>query len=118
MLSGRKLQQCRKARGLSVTELAEAIDRAGLEGDKARAAIGNWEQDRLTPAPDTKRPPHLCPRPHWPGYPQSRIHPQEDRRGGSCDVVNVSHRAFEVFRTQPDVVRHSLRILGSPRARQ
>jgi len=53
MLSGRKLQQCRKARGMSVTELAESIDRAGLEGDQARAAIGNWEQNRLTPAPNS-----------------------------------------------------------------
>ena len=51
MLTGRKLKRCREAHGLSVTELAEAIERAGLEGSKARAAVGNWEQDRLTPAP-------------------------------------------------------------------
>lgn len=51
MLSGRKLKQCREARGLSVTELAEAIERAGLEGTKARAAVGNWEQNRLSPTP-------------------------------------------------------------------
>jgi len=53
MLSGKKLKQCREARSLSVTELAEAIERAGLEGNKARSAVGNWEQNRLTPAPST-----------------------------------------------------------------
>ncbi|MBN1845089.1 MAG: 50S ribosomal protein L22 [Sedimentisphaerales bacterium] len=51
MLSGKKLSRCRKARGLSTADLAERIERSGLSSRQARAAIGNWEQDRLTPAP-------------------------------------------------------------------
>jgi len=53
MLSGRKLKRCREAHGLSVRELAEAVERSGLEGSKARAAVGNWEQERFTPAPSS-----------------------------------------------------------------
>ena len=36
---------------MSIEQLAEAVERAGLEGRKARAAIENWEQNRLTPSP-------------------------------------------------------------------
>lgn len=54
MLSSRKLKQCREARGLSVSELAESVERSGLEGRKARAAVGNWEQNRLKPVPSAE----------------------------------------------------------------
>lgn len=48
-LRGDKLGQLAKAAGVSVEQLAEAVQRTGLEGDKAVSALGNWMKGRDHP---------------------------------------------------------------------
>lgn len=51
MLSGKKLQEARLAAKMSIPDLAAAIVRPGLDADKARGAIGNWEREYQRPLP-------------------------------------------------------------------
>lgn len=48
-LRGDKLGQLAKAAGVSNEQLAEAVQRTGLEGDKAVSAVGNWLKGRDHP---------------------------------------------------------------------
>jgi large subunit ribosomal protein L22 len=48
-IRGDKLEQLAKAAGVSMAQLAEAVQRTGLEGDKALSAVGNWMKDRDHP---------------------------------------------------------------------
>jgi large subunit ribosomal protein L22 len=48
-LRGDKLGQLAKAAGVSNEQLAEAVQRTGLEGDKALSALGNWMKGRDHP---------------------------------------------------------------------
>lgn len=51
MLCGTKLRQFRQDFGVSVNELAQSIERAGLDEKQARAALKNWEKNCMEPQP-------------------------------------------------------------------
>ncbi len=58
MLDKEKLQQYRKQAGLTVGQLAEKIERPGL--DNPSSAIRNWERGLMTPRPTAADLDHLA----------------------------------------------------------
>ncbi len=54
MLSSVKLKKMCDTSGSSITDLADAITRAGLSPKQAKAAIKNWQNGKLVPEPSAE----------------------------------------------------------------
>ncbi len=51
MLSGEKLKKTRQNAGLSVEDLSAMLAATGMDQDKARSAVRNWEKGLMKPTP-------------------------------------------------------------------
>ncbi len=51
MLSGKKLKECRTDMKVNNEELSSALVRAGMKEDQARAAVFNWQREKMKPEP-------------------------------------------------------------------